>query len=149
MSVFIPLSMLPISISLSISISCLLFLSIKGVLGSTQTCKNDMDVKMSEKLKREGRKGRAERGRWGQDWHQGKHRKTQNTCQGWSYILLCMPWHPEQGAKHNRLEDSKNLNDRGASVTRRKDGSLGREACYVCSEGHLSYVDIPPTLFCE
>ena len=54
---------LPISISLSISISCLLFLFIKGVLGSTQTCKNYMDVQMSEKLKRKGRKGRAERGR--------------------------------------------------------------------------------------
>ena len=47
---------LPISISLSIPISCFLFLFIRGVLGSTQTCKNYMDVKMSEKLKRRRRK---------------------------------------------------------------------------------------------
>ena len=60
-----------------------------------------------------------------------------------------MPWHPKQGVRYNRLEDSKDLNDSGASVTQREDGSLGREACCLCSEGHLSYVDIPPTLFHE
>lgn len=51
--------------------------------------------------------------------------------------------------KYDGWEDSKDLNDSGASVTQREDGSLGCEACCVCSEGHLSYVDIPTTLFHE
>ena len=63
---------LPISISLSISISCLLFLFIKGVLGSTQTCKNYMDVKWVRNWRGRGEKA-EQREKVREDWHQDKH----------------------------------------------------------------------------